>query len=93
MKHEKTITITQGIKISYESEEALNLALKEIEINGIDWMASTNMRRESNSDKHFILIKVVNSHKITKDILSDLPKNGTRTKKDINKQIRLERNW
>lgn len=93
MKHEKIITITQEIKISYESEKALNLALKEIETNGIDWMASTNMRRESDSNKHFILSKVENSHKITENIFSNLPKNGTRTKKDIDKQMKLERNW
>ena len=64
MKREKIITVTQKIKISYETEEALNLALEEIKTNGIDWMASTNMRIESNSNKHFILSKVENSHKV-----------------------------
>lgn len=93
MAHKKIITVIQDIKISYESPEALDLALKEIEINGIDWLASTNSRREPDSSKHFILSKVPQSHKVVENILNDLPKNGKRSKKDIDKQIKLERNW
>ena len=93
MAHEKIITVIQDIKISYESQEALDLTLKEIEINRIDWLASTNSRREPDLSKHFILSKVPQSVKVIENILNDLPKNGKRSKKDIDKQIKLERNW
>ena len=58
---ETIITITQQIKVSYENQDALKIAVDKIKSGDVNWLAESNKMLIDQKEKHYIMSKVDNS--------------------------------